>query len=25
MAKYEHNSDKFGYLDLDDLAGFKRP
>ena len=21
MAKYEHNSEKFGYLDLDDLEG----
>ncbi len=24
MAKYEHNSDKFGYLDLDDLAGVQK-
>ncbi len=24
MAKYEHNSDKFGYLDLDDLSGVQK-
>jgi peptidoglycan hydrolase-like protein with peptidoglycan-binding domain len=24
MAKFEHNSEKFGYLDLDDLAGVQK-
>ena len=24
MAKYEHNSEKFGYLDLDDLEGAQK-
>jgi len=24
MAQYEHNSEKFGYLNLDDLAGVQK-